>query len=147
MTTLYRKMNLRHNARRCALQGLYQWYFGEVQPDELIDQFLEENGLNDLTDVDLIYFKDLVIGTIQHVAFIDELMISHLDRKISSLNPVELSALRLAIYELLHRKDVPYKVVINEALELVKEFGAEEGHRYVNAILDVLVPELRKKNR
>lgn len=140
-------MNLRHNARRCALQGLYQWYFGEVQPDELIDQFLEENGLNDLTDVDLIYFKDLVIGTIQHVAFIDELMISHLDRKISSLNPVELSALRLAIYELLHRKDVPYKVVINEALELVKEFGAEEGHRYVNAILDVLVPELRKKNR
>ncbi|MFW0072849.1 MAG: transcription antitermination factor NusB [Coxiella-like endosymbiont] len=140
-------MNSRHNARRYALQGLYQWYFGEVKPDDLINQFLEENALNDLPDVDLIYFKDLVIGTIQHVAFIDALMIPHLDRKISSLNPVELSALRLAIYELLHRKDVPYKVVINEALELVKEFGAEEGHRYVNAILDVLVPELRKKNR
>ena len=136
-------MSPRHNARRYALQGLYQWYFGQIKPVELIDQFLEEN---DLTDVDLIYFKDLVMGTIQHVALIDKLMISHLDRKMSALNPVELSALRLAIYELLHRKDVPYKVVINEALELVKEFGAEEGHRYVNAILDVLVPELRKKS-
>ena len=137
-------MNSRHNARRYALQGLYQWYFGEMKPAELIDQFLEEN---DLADVDLIYFKDLVMGTIQHVALIDELMISHLDRKMSALNPVELSALRLAIYELLHRKDVPYKVVINEALELVKEFGAEKGHLYVNAILDALVPELRKKKR
>ena len=137
-------MNPRHNARRYALQALYQWSFGEMKPAELIDQFLEEN---DLTDVDLIYFKDLVRGTIQYVALIDELMISHLDRKMSALNPVELSALRLAIYELLHRKDVPYKVVIDEALELVKEFGAEEGHRYVNAILDALVPELRKEKR
>lgn len=135
-------MSPRHNARRYALQGLYQWSFGEIKPVELIDQFLEEN---DLTDADLIYFKDLVTGTIQHVTSIDELMISHLDRKMSALNPVELSALRLAIYELLHRKDVPYKVVIDEALELVKEFGAEKGHRYVNAILDALVPELRKK--
>ena len=143
--TLYRKMNLRHNARRYALQGLYQWHFGKVKSDELIDQFLEEDSLNDLMDVDLIYFKDLVMGTIQHIALIDELMIAHLDRKMSALNPVELSALRLAIYELLHRKDVPYKVVINEALELVKEFGAEEGYRYVNAILDTLVLELRKK--
>lgn len=140
---LYRKMHPRHNARRYALQGLYQWSFSEIKSAELIDQFLEEN---DVTDVDLIYFKDLVTGTIQHVTLIDKLMISHLDRKMSALNPVELSALRLAIYELLFRKDVPYKVVIDEALELVKEFGAEEGHRYVNAILDALVPELRKKS-
>lgn len=136
-------MHPRHNARRYALQGLYQWSFSEIKSAELIDQFLEEN---DVTDVDLIYFKDLVTGTIQHVTLIDKLMISHLDRKMSALNPVELSALRLAIYELLFRKDVPYKVVIDEALELVKEFGAEEGHRYVNAILDALVPELRKKS-
>ena len=137
-------MNPRRNARRYTLQALYQWSFAAMKPAELINQFLEEN---DLTDVDLIYFKDLVTGTIQHAALIDKLMISHLDRKMSALNPVELSALRLAVYELLHRKDVPYKVVIDEALELVKEFGAKEGHRYVNAILDALVPELRKKER
>ncbi|QTS83687.1 transcription antitermination factor NusB [Coxiella endosymbiont of Amblyomma nuttalli] len=135
-------MNPRHNARRHALQALYQWSFGKIKPVQLIDQFLEENNLR---DVDLIYFKDLIIGTIQHVTLIDKLMTSYLDRKVSALNPVELSVLRLAIYELVHRKDVPYKVVIDEALELVKEFGAENGYRYVNAILDALLPELRKK--
>lgn len=133
--------NKRHNARSYALQALYQWSFGEMKSDALISQFLEEH---ELSNVDLDYFKDLVTGTIQHVAIIDELMTSHLDRKIGALNPVELSALRLAIYELLHRKDVPYKVIIDESVELVKEFGAQEGHKYVNAILDALVPEIRK---
>ncbi|ACJ20656.1 transcription antitermination factor NusB [Coxiella burnetii] len=131
----------RHNARRYALQALYQWFFCETKPDALISQFMEEH---DLSDTEVAYFKEVVTGTIQHVAIIDELMTAHLDRKISALNPVELSVLRLSIYELLHRKEVPYKVVIDEALELVKEFGAEAGHKYVNAILDVLSSEIRK---
>lgn len=86
----------------------------------------------------------MVTGTIQQVALIEELMVTHLDRDISALNPIELAVLRLATYELLHRKDVPYKVIIDEALELVKEFGAQEGYKYVNAVLDVLSNQIRK---
>ena len=131
----------RHNARCYALQMLYQWIFYKMNSDTLIRQFLEEY---DPLDTDVPYFKELVAGTIQHVAVIDELMITYLDRRISALNPVELSVLRLSTYELLHREDIPYKVVINEALELVKEFGSEAGHKYVNAILNVLSFKIRR---
>ncbi|MBW5802471.1 transcription antitermination factor NusB [Coxiella endosymbiont of Ornithodoros amblus] len=132
---------IRHNARRYALQAIYQWSFCETKADALISQFMEEHKL---LDTDVAYFKELVTGTIQQVGVIDELMTAHLDRNISALNPVELSVLRLSIYEFLHRKEVPYKVVIDEALELVKEFGAKAGHKYVNAVLDVLSSEIRK---
>lgn len=135
------KNNKRHKARRYSLKALYQWSFLETQANTLINQFLEEH---DILDADLLYFKDLVTGTIRHVAIIDKLMITYLDRDIGALNPIELAVLRLAAYELLHRKDVPYKVVINEALELVKEFGAQEGYKYVNAVLDVLSDQIRK---
>lgn len=135
------KNNKRHKARRYALQALYQWVFGQTQEGALIKQFLEET---DVLDSDLFYFKDLVTGTIQYVTIIDELIATHLDRDITVLNPVELVVLRLSTYELLYRKDVPYKVVIDEALELVKEFGAQEGYKYVNAVLDVLSNQIRK---
>lgn len=131
----------RHNARRCALQALYQWFFCKMKPDVLISQFLEDY---ESPKTDVLYFKELVTGTIQHVALIDKSMTVHLDRKISTLNPVELSVLRMSSYEMLYRKEVPYKVVIDEALKLVKEFGAEAGYKYVNAILDVLSSEIRK---
>ncbi|WP_423062733.1 transcription antitermination factor NusB [Candidiatus Paracoxiella cheracis] len=130
----------RHNARRYAVQALYQWYFNETNPEEIIRQFTEEA---DHHEVDMVYFKDLVTGTIQHIAMIDELMITRLDRGIKNLNPVELSILRLAVYELVHCKDIPYKVVINEALELTKEFGAKEGYKYVNGVLDAIAPKIR----
>lgn len=130
----------RHNARRYAVQALYQWYFNETKPEEIIRQFTEEA---DHHEVDMVYFKDLVTGAIQHIAMIDELMVTHLDREIKNLNPVELSILRLAIYELVHCKDIPYKVVINEALELAKEFGAKEGYKYVNGVLDAIAPKIR----
>lgn len=135
------KNNKRHKARSYSLKALYQWSFLETGVNTLINQFLEEH---DILDADLLYFKDLVTGTIRHVASIDELIVTHLDRDISALNPIELAVLRLSTYELLHRKDVPYKVVIDEALELVKEFGAQEGYKYVNAVLDVLSNQIRK---
>lgn len=131
----------RHNARRYAIQALYQWFFNETRSEELIRQFTDEAEHH---DVDMVYFKELVTGTVQHIAIIDELMRTHLDRQLKTLNPVELSVLRLAIYELLHCKDIPYKVIINEALELTKEFGAQEGHKYVNAVLDAIAPEIRQ---
>lgn len=136
------KNNKRHNARRYALQALYQWAFGEIPSDMLINQFVKEH---DVSDADLPYFKDLIIGTIRHLSLIDELMVTYLDRNISALSPIELMVLRLATYELIHRKDVPYKVIIDEALELVKEFGAQEGYKYVNAVLDVLSNKIRRE--
>lgn len=131
----------RHNARCYALQLLYQWLFHEIKADALIHQFLEEH---ETPEIDLPYFKELVQGTVQHITIIDELMTTHLDRSISNLNPVELSVLRLSIYELLHRGDVPYKVIIDEALKLVKKFGSAAGYKYVNAILDVLSSKIRR---
>ncbi|PMB54481.1 transcription antitermination factor NusB [Coxiella endosymbiont of Rhipicephalus microplus] len=136
------KNNKRHNARRYSLQALYQWAFGETPSDVLINKFSEEH---DISDADFLYFKDLIMGTIQDIAFIEKLIVKHLDRDINALNPVELAVLRLATYELLYRKDVPYKVIIDEAVELVKEFGAQEGYKYVNAVLDVLSNQIRKR--
>lgn len=131
----------RHRARRLAMQAIYQWSYDEIQPGALIEQFVEDN---DMREVDFVYFEDLLKGTLHHVAMIDELMVGHLDRGVHQLDSVELTVLRLSIYELLHRKDIPYKVVINEALELAKEFGATDGHKFVNAVLDALVSEIRQ---
>ena len=129
----------RHNARRYALQALYQWHYAQPDVGDVARQFAEENSLD---DADADYFNELVVGTIKHVNDIDQHMRSHLDREIAVLNPVELSVLRVAIFELMYRVDIPYKVVINEALELAKEFGAQDGHRYVNAVLDAVVSTL-----
>ncbi|AJC50287.1 NusB antitermination factor [Coxiella endosymbiont of Amblyomma americanum] len=137
------KNSKRHKARRYAVQALYQWDFEKIQQEDiLINQFLEKN---DNLSVDWSYFEDLVTGTIRHLADINSLMIMYLDRDVNVLSLVELAVLRLATYELLHRKDVPYKVIIDEALWLVKEFGAEEGYKYVNAVLDVLSYKVRKE--
>lgn len=131
----------RHNARRYALQALYQWNFTQHDATQLIRQFFDDHPLED-TDVD--YFSRLVTETIRHCDDIDELMKSHLDRKISALNPVELAVMRLAICELNYCLEIPYKVVIDEALELAKEFGAQEGYKYVNAVLDAVAKKTRK---
>jgi N utilization substance protein B len=134
----------RHNARRYALQALYQWNFTQDDPIHLVKQFFDEHLLED-TDVD--YFNRLVTETVKHQEQLDELMCAHLDRKLTALNPVELAILRLAMYELSYCLEIPYKVVIDEALELAKEFGAQEGHKYVNAVLDAAAKKLRKHEK
>ena len=127
------KPPLRHNARRYAAQALYQWHFVQGEAPRMIQEFIEDHVME---DTDIAYFQTLVAGVIKHVALVDQAMQIHLDRKITALNPVELAILRLAIYEFMHCPDVPYKVVINEALELTKEFGSEAGYKYVNGVLD-----------
>lgn len=134
------KGNPRHRARCVALQALYQWAFEKPSAPALIQQFIEEH---ELRRVDKEYFKALVQGVVEHVDDLDETIKPCLDRKITALNPVELVILRLAVYEFKYQLDVPFRVVINEALELAKNFGAEEGYKYVNAVLDALVPKLR----
>lgn len=125
----------RHCARRLAMQALYQWHFNHTDTNELISTMLEEE--HDFP-VDQSYFETLVQGAINDVDTIDVAITPMLDRQLNELNPVELAILRVSAYEMLHRIDVPYRVVINEGVELAKEFGSEQGHKYINAVLDKL---------
>lgn len=130
------KPHSRHKARALALQAIFEWQF-EANP--ILD--IEARYLADLNPkkVDADYFNNLVRGTVQNISAIDAVIIPFLDRKFTELNQVERTILRLAVYELKYRLDVPYKVVINEALELAKTFGSIEGYKYINGVLDKIV--------
>ena|SRR3990167_4347787 len=135
------KPKTRRNARQFALQAIYQWQHTANSANEIIT-YLQES--DDFKDVEVEYFKELVYGVLNHVQELDKQFEKYLDRKITELNPVELAVLRLATYELIYRIDVPYKVVINEALELTKIYGSVEGFKYVNGVLDKIAKEIRK---
>ena len=134
------KKSMRQKARSLALQAIYQWHFNPISFTVLEEQLLPEVNPK---KIDKEFFSDLVGGTLRYRKEIDEGMEPFLDRKISELNPIELAVMRLAIYELMYRLDVPYKVVINEALELAKKFGSTDGHKYVNGVLDKVAAKVR----
>lgn len=134
------KPSLRKKARRYAIQGIYQWHLSGNPINEIEMQFLET--INQ-AKVDIEYFREILVNTLSSVAQMDELLTPYLERDFNDVNPVELSVMRLACYELKERMDIPYKVVINEAVELTKTFGASEGHKFVNGILDKLAKQLR----
>ncbi|MGB1271448.1 MAG: transcription antitermination factor NusB [Endozoicomonas sp.] len=134
------KPSARRRARQLALQALYQWQMAKSSLVQIESQFRADN---DLSKVDVGYFSAILHGVPQQVAHLDEAMTAVLDRPLAQLDPVELAALRIGCFELINRKDVPYRVVINEAIELVKRFGAQDSHRYINGILDKLAPRLR----
>ena len=136
-----RKPSTRKKARRYAVQGIYQWHMSGNQIKDIEQQFLETINAK---KVDIEYFQEILLNTLTDIAQIDELIVPVLDRDIEEINPVELAIIRLACYELRSRIDVPYRVVINEALELTKTFGAQDGHKFVNGILDKLAKETRK---
>ncbi|MCM2336532.1 MAG: transcription antitermination factor NusB [Pseudomonas sp.] len=123
----------RSRARRRALQAVYAWQLSGTGVREVIAQFAHEQAKE---PADLEYFEDLVRGVDQHQEDLDHALAPFLDRDVEQVDPVERAALRIAAYELRHRPDVPYRVVINEAIEGVKRFGAEHGHTYVNGVLD-----------
>ena len=129
----------RRMARQLVMQALYQWLLSKQDPLDIKKQFHEDNGKR----VDWEYLDDLFPQIIkQYDALIGHLQ-EHLDRDASSLDPVEQSILLLGCYELASRIDVPYRVVINECVELAKVYGATDGHKYVNGVLDKLIPTLR----
>jgi transcription antitermination protein NusB len=134
------KHRARHKARQYAVQAIYQWQFTQASLTEIELQFHEDN---DMAKIDSDYFSELLHGVPKHITEINDLIKEAIDRPFHDLNPVELAVLRVAIYELIYRKDVPYKVVINEALQVTKIFGASEGFKYVNGVLDALVKKLR----
>ena len=106
----------------------------------LIAQFAHEQAHE---EADLEYFEDLVRGVLRHVDELDGALAAYIDRKVDEVDPVERAALRIAAYELVYRPDIPYRVVINEAIAATKRFGAEHGHTYVNGVLDKAAAALR----
>jgi transcription antitermination protein NusB len=131
----------RSRARRRALQALYAWQLSGSAIGGVIDQFRHEQ---DMEVADIEYFEDLVRGVERHCAELDAGLLPFLGREIVQVDPIERAALRIGAYELKYRADVPYRVVINEAIETTKRFGADHGHTYVNGVLDKLAGEWRK---
>ncbi|GAB3031293.1 MULTISPECIES: transcription antitermination factor NusB [Oleiagrimonas] len=132
----------RSRSRRRALQALYAWQMNDdAGIDKVIAQFRHEQ---DMEVADLEYFEDLLKGVVSHLDELDAGITPHLDRPVDQVDPIERAALRLAAYEFKFRPDVPYRVVINEAVEVTKRFGADHGHTYVNGVLDKLAKEWRQ---
>ncbi|MGD8932042.1 MAG: transcription antitermination factor NusB [Chromatiales bacterium] len=131
----------RSQSRRHALQALYQWQMAGQDLADISNQFLEEQ---DIGKFEIPYFQDLLHGVPTHLAELDALLKPALDRAIESVDPVERAVLRLGAYELTYHLEVPYRVVINEAVELAKVFGAEQGHRFVNGVLDRVARQVRE---
>ena len=125
----------RHEARRRALQALYQWQVAGQDLGAIEKQFLEDEEMH-MDRADLEYFRGLLHEVPAHLERWDEQLRPYLDRAVDSLDPVERAILRLGVYELNERLDVPYRVVITEAVELAKTFGAEGSHKYINGVLD-----------
>jgi N utilization substance protein B len=130
----------RSRARRRALQALYAWQMSNSPVDKVIEQFQAEQ---DMEIADLEYFEALVRGVAAHVDELDAVLSKFIDRTMAQVDPIERAVLRIAGFELAYRVDVPYRVVINEAIETTKRFGAEHGHTYVNGVLDRAAAEWR----
>lgn len=130
----------RRKARHYGLQALYQWQMTKYPVSEIELQFLTDY---DFTRVDVEYFHDIIHHVPANLEELQTAFIPHLDRELDELDPIELSLLRLGSYELVKRIDIPYKVVINECVSLAKKFGATDGHKYINGVLDKLAQEVR----
>ena len=129
----------RRRARKLVLQALYQWIMAGAEPEQIAKQFHEENE----GKMDWEYFDSVFMEIPTIVESLNSLLLPVLDRDPKALDPVEKALLYLGTYEFAHRIDVPYKVVINECIELAKTFGATESHKYINGVLNKLSSELR----
>ena len=132
--------NARHKARELALQGLYQWLLAEEHADEIRMHLAEFKGYD---KADQKYLERILNGVIADAAELEAGFRPLLDRPVDELSPVERGVLLIGAYELAHVPDVPYKVVINEAVELAKSYGGTDGHKYVNGVLDKLAARVR----
>jgi N utilization substance protein B len=130
----------RSRSRRRALQAVYAMQMSGADVANVIAQFAHEQAHE---EADLEYFEDLVQGVARHRRELDAALQPFLDRGIEEVDPIERAMLRIATYELQHRIDVPYRVIIDEALKTVKRFGSEHGHTYVNGVLDHAAAEWR----
>lgn len=130
----------KRRARKLVLQALYQWSMSGHELFEIEAQFRVANNM-DKVDVD--YFGRLLHGIPEHLSMLEESFIPFLDRPLSGLNPVELAVLRIGAFELTYCPEIPYRVVLDESISLAKEFGSQDGHRYVNGVLNNLARQTR----
>jgi transcription antitermination protein NusB len=130
----------RSRSRRRALQALYAWQMSDSPIAKVIEQFQHEQ---DMEIADLQYFEDLVRGVAKYHDQLEPELEKYLDRTLVQVDPIERAVLLIAAYELRYRPDVPYRVVINEAIETSKRFGADQGHTYVNGVLDKAAADWR----
>jgi N utilization substance protein B len=131
---------VRTNARKAAVQALYQWQMAGQSLSVIELQFLEEGRLKDAHKK---YFEELFHGVPQNLQALDKALADFVDRPVDAIDPVERAILRLGTYELIFRLDMPYRVVINESINLAKFFGADGSHKYVNGILDKIAQKVR----
>ena len=130
----------RHRAREFALQGLYQWLLNNEDATKVVNNIRGAHGFD---KADGEYFADLLRGTIKQSVELREVFTPLVDRGIGELSPIEHAVLLIGAYELKNHIEIPYRVVINEAVELTKSFGGIDGHKYVNGVLDKLAAQLR----
>lgn len=134
------KTQARSRARRGAVQAIYQWQVGGGSSASIRTEFRERDGMK---DVDWAFFDTLVDGVIKDCDELDSALLPLLDREIGALDPVERAILRISTHEFRSQLEVPFKVVINEGVQLARVFGADKSHRYINGVLDVLARKLR----
>ena len=130
----------RRRSREFALQGLYQWLLSGEAVAEVEAHIREQDGFE---KCDRAHFDALLHGSIKQAAELDAALARHVDRKTTMLSPVEHAVLMIGAYELIHCVEIPYRVAINEAVELAKSFGGTDGHKYVNGVLDRCAGDLR----
>ena len=130
----------RRRSREIALQGLYEWLLSGSEPGLIDAHMREQDGFD---KCDKTHFDLLLHGCIREAAALDAVLVHHLDHKTSLLSPIEHGVLLIGVYELTHCVDIPYRVAINEAVELAKSFGGTDGHKYVNGVLDKAAADLR----
>lgn len=130
----------RRRSREAALQGLYEWLISGSDPGVIDAHMREQEGFD---KCDSAHFDALLHGCIGEATDIDAVLTRHVDRKTNELSPIEHGVLMIGTYELKHCIDIPYKVAINEAVELAKSFGGTDGHKYVNGVLDKAAVDLR----
>lgn len=135
-----RPKSARRRSRELALQGLYEWLVSGAAAKVVDAHMREQEGFD---KCDAAHFDALLHGAIAEAVEIDALLARHVDRKTTQLSPIEHGVLMLGVYELRHCIDIPYKVAINEGVELAKSFGGTDGHKYVNGVLDKAAAELR----
>jgi N utilization substance protein B len=130
----------RRRSREVALQGLYEWLVSGAEVAVIEAHMHEQDGFD---KCDRVHFDALLHGCIAEASAIDAVLSRHVDRKTAMLSPVEHAVLMIGTYELTHCLDIPYRVAINEAVELAKSFGGTDGHKYVNGVLDKASADLR----
>ncbi|MEE8429443.1 MAG: transcription antitermination factor NusB [Gammaproteobacteria bacterium] len=144
----HKKQKLSHHgrsrARRLAVQALYQWGMTGQEMSEIDAEFCK---VRDLQGADLEYFRELLLQVAANIQELDGILRPVLDRKLEEVDPVEKAILRIGVYELNYRADIPYRVIVNEAIILAKKFGAEQAHTFINGVLDKVAGSLRPEDK